>query len=78
MDFEFYCRLYNCYPDLSNRHYYFDKNPVVVMNAGGQSWANEIQSILEVKRAVKKNSLNNFSIDIQLQLRLFRTYLKAY
>jgi len=77
MDFEFYCRLYNCYPDLSNRHYYFDTNPIVVMSAGGESWANEIKSILEVKRAVKKNSLNSFSIDIQLQLRLFRTYLKS-
>ena len=77
MDFEFYCRLYKGYPDLSNKLYYFDKNPVVVMSAGGESWTNEIQSILEVKRAVKKNSLNNFSIDMQLQLRLFRTYLKS-
>jgi len=77
MDFEFYCRLYNGYPDLSNRLYYFDKNPVVVMSAGGESWANEIQSILEVKRAAKKNGFISFSLDIQLQLRLFRTYLKS-
>ena len=77
MDFEFYCRLYNCYPDLSNRLYYFDKNPVVVMNAGGESWTNEIQSILEVKRSVKKNGLTSFSLNVQLQLRLFRTYLKS-
>jgi glycosyltransferase involved in cell wall biosynthesis len=76
MDFEFYCRLYNLYPDLSNKLYYFDKNPVVVMSAGGQSWANEIQSILEVKRAVKKNGLTSFSLIVQLQLRLIRTYLK--
>jgi len=77
MDFEFYCRLYNGYPDLSNKLYYFDKNPVVVMNAGGESWSNEIQSILEVKRAVKKNGFISFSLNIQLQLRLFRTYLKS-
>jgi len=77
MDFDFYCRLYNCYPDLSNRLYYFDKNPVVVMNAGGESWTNEIQSILEVKRSVKKNGYTSFSLNVQLELRLFRTYLKS-
>jgi glycosyltransferase len=77
MDFEFYCRLYNNYPDLSNKLFYFDKNPVVVMSAGGESWANEIQSILEVKRAAKKNGLTSFILDIQLQLRLLRTYLKS-
>jgi glycosyltransferase len=78
MDFEFYCRLYNSYPGLSNKLYYFDKNPLVIMSAGGESWANEVQSILEVKRAVKKNGLTTFSLDIQLQLRLFRTYLKSF
>ncbi len=77
MDFEFYCRLYNGFPDLSNRLFYFDKNPLVVMSAGGESWTNEIKSILEVKRAGKKNGLISFSLDIQLQLRLFRTYLKS-
>ena len=77
MDFEFYCRLYNYYPDLSDRIYYFEKNPVVVMSAGGESWANEIQSILEVKKSVKKNGLTSFSLIVQLQLRLFRTYLKS-
>ena len=77
MDFEFYCRLYNGFPDLSNRLYYFDKNPVVVMSAGGESWSNEIQSILEVKRAAKKNGFISFGLDIQLQLRLLRTYLKS-
>ncbi len=77
MDFEFYCRLYNCYPDLNKRLYYFDKSPVVVMRAGGESWTNEIQSILEVKRSVKKNGLTSFSLIVQLQLRLLRTYLKS-
>lgn len=77
MDFEFYCRLYKHFPDLNKKLYYFDKNPVVVMSAGGESWANEIQSILEVKRAIKKNGLSSFSLDLQLQLRLIRTYLKS-
>ena len=77
MDIEFYCRLFNGYPDLSNRLYYFDNNPVVVMSAGGESWANEIQSIYEVKKAVKRNGLMSFSLNLQLQLRLLRTYLKS-
>lgn len=78
MDFEFYCRLYNDYPDLNKRLFHFDKNPVVVMNAGGESWTNEIQSILEVKKAVRKYQLVNFTLLLQIQLRLFRTYLKLF
>lgn len=77
MDFEFYCRLYNSYPNLSKMSFYFDKNPMVVMSAGGESWSNEIQSILEVKRAVKKHGLIHFKISVQLEFRLIRTYLKS-
>jgi len=76
MDFEFYCRLYKYYPNLSESLFYFDKNPVVIMSAGGESWTNEIKSILEVKRAVKKHDLININLMLQLYLRLFRTYLK--
>ncbi|HEX9250884.1 MAG TPA: glycosyltransferase family 2 protein [Ignavibacteriaceae bacterium] len=76
MDFEFYCRLYKNYPNLGENLCYFDKNPVVIMSSGGESWANEIKSILEVKSAVKKHNLINFNLWLQLQLRLFRTYLK--
>lgn len=77
MDFEFYCRLYKNYPNLSEKLFYFDKNPVVVMSAGGESWSNEIQSILEVKSAAKNYGLINIKLSLQLQLRLFRTYLKS-
>ena len=78
MDFEFYCRLYNSYPNLSKKIFYVHKNPMVVMSAGGESWSNEIQSILEVKRAVKIHRLINFKLLLQLELRLFRTYLKSF
>ncbi len=78
MDFEFYCRLYNHYPDLSKNLFYFDKNPLVVMNAGGESWSNEIQSIYEVKKAVINHRLLKFRLLLQIQLRLFRTYLKMF
>jgi len=77
MDFEFYCRMYKHYPDLSKKLFYFDKNPVVIMNAGGESWANEKLSILEVKSALKMHGLNNFKLAGQVQLRLLRTYLKS-
>lgn len=78
MDFEFYCRLYNSYSDLSKKLFYFDKNPLVVMRAGGGSWSNEIQSIREVKRAIKKHGLIHVKLVLQLELRLFRTYLKSF
>jgi glycosyltransferase len=78
MDFEFYCRLYTSYNDLSKMSFYFDKNPMVVMSAGGESWSNEIQSILEVKRAVKKHKLIGIKTLVQIELRLFRTYLKSF
>jgi glycosyltransferase involved in cell wall biosynthesis len=77
MDFEFYCRIYKNYPNLSRHLFYFNKNPMVVMNAGGESWTNERLSILEVKSAVKMHGLNNFRLAGQLQLRLLRTYLKS-
>jgi len=77
MDFEFYCRLYNSYSGLNNMSFYFDKNPMVVMSAGGESWSNERQSILEVKRAVKKHKLIGAKTLMQIELRLFRTYLKS-
>lgn len=78
MDLEFYCRLYKHYPDLGKNLFYFDKNPLVVMNAGGESWSNEIQSIYEVKKAVINHRLLKFRLLLQIQLRLFRTYLKMF
>ena len=77
MDFEFYCRLYKNYSNLSEKLFYFDNNPVVVMSAGGESWNNEIQSILEVKKALKKHRLITIKLSIQLKFRSFRTYLKS-
>ena len=77
MDFEFYCRLYKNYSDLSEKLFYFDKNPLVVMNAGGESWNNEIQSIQEVKNSLKKHGLINSKLSLQLQFRLIRTKLKS-
>ena len=78
MDFEFYCRLKNSYPDLKNRIYYFDKNPVVVMSAGGESWTNEIRSILEVKSAVKKHDLINIKFIAAALLKIIQNLFKNY
>lgn len=77
MDFEFYCRIFKHYPDLSKKLFYFSKNPLVVMSSGGDSWTNERQSILEVKKAVKKYGLINSNLAKQIQFRLLKTYLKG-
>lgn len=77
MDFEFYCRIYKNYPNLSLQLFYFDKNPMVVMNAGGESWTNERLSIFEVKSAIKMHGLSNCKLAGEIQLRLLRTYLKS-
>lgn len=76
MDFEFYCRLFKSYQNLNEKMFYFKKNPIVVMSAGGESWANEKKSILEVKRAVKKHNLINLNVWLHIEIRLIRTYLK--
>lgn len=76
MDFEFYCRLFKSFPELADRLFYYDKNPIVVMSAGGESWNYEIESIYEIKRSLKKHQLLNSKLSFKLWLRLFRTNLK--
>ncbi|AFH50772.1 Glycosyltransferase [Ignavibacterium album JCM 16511] len=75
MDFEFICRLIQKY-DLGKVGYYFDANPMVVMRAGGASWNNEIKSIKETKRALKKHNLWNLKSFYHYSIRIIRTYLK--
>ncbi|MEP0861736.1 MAG: glycosyltransferase [Ignavibacterium sp.] len=75
MDFEFICRLMQKY-DLEKSGYYFDVNPMVVMRAGGASWANEIKSIKETKIALKKHNYWNLKAFFHYSMRIFRTYVK--
>lgn len=76
MDFEFVCRLERHILNLREKGVYVEGNPLVVMNAGGTSWENEISSIHEVKRALKKYDFWNWDARKNYFFRLFRTWLK--
>jgi len=54
MDFEFICRLEKKVPNYREKGKYIDGEPLVYMRAGGASWENEINSLVEVKRALIK------------------------
>lgn len=75
MDFEFICRLSKHF-DIYSAGFYFDKNPIVVMRAGGASWKNEIKSIKETKRALKIHKLWDTKALFHYSMRIIRTYLK--
>ncbi len=75
MDFEFVCRLSKKY-DLKKIGFYFYEKPLVVMNAGGASWENEIASIKETKKALKTHNLWNSKSFFHYSLRIIRTFIK--
>ena len=60
MDFEFICRLSKSTIDINSRGYYLDGNPFVKMVAGGASWKNEMETIEETRKALKKYNYWNF------------------
>lgn len=75
MDFEFICRISKAF-ELSKISFYLKSQPMVVMNAGGASWNNEIESIKETKRALKTHNLWDIKSFHHNFLRILRTYLK--
>ncbi len=75
MDFEFVCRISKVF-ELSKISFYLKSQPIVIMNAGGASWNNEIESIKETKRALKTHNLWNKKSFLYYLLRVIRTYLK--
>ena len=76
MDFEFICRLFKSSVDFSSRGYYIDGKPLVTMVSGGASWRNELDSIEESKRALKKYGFWNFDAKKNYILRKLRTKIK--
>lgn len=78
MDFEFICRLFKSIIDFSSRGNYIDGKPLVTMVAGGASWRNELESIEEAKRALKKYGFWNFDARKNYILRKLRTKLKSW
>lgn len=76
MDFEFVCRLTSKLGHLNKFGYYIDGDALVRMKSGGASWQNELKSIDETKRALKKYNLWNYSSKWNFFLRKLRTNLK--
>jgi len=78
MDFEFICRLIKQVDDFYNKGIYLKGEPLVTMAAGGASWENELDSIDETKRALKKYNYWNFDARKNYILRKLRTKLKIF
>ena len=76
MDFEFICRLTKQVDDFYDKGIYLKGEPLVTMSAGGASWENELDSIEETRKALKKNDYWNFDARKNYALRKLRTKLK--
>lgn len=76
MDFEFICRLTKSIDEFNKKGYYLNGEPLVIMNAGGASWENELDSIEETREALKKYDLWNFDAKKNYIFRILRTKLK--
>jgi glycosyltransferase len=76
MDFEFICRLTKILGDLNECSAYVRNSALVQMNAGGESWKNELKTIEETKLALQKHDLWNLTAAGHFYLRKFRTKLK--
>ena len=55
MDFEFVCRFYTDSRSAMLKGFYLEGEPLVLMRAGGASHANELRTIDEVERALRKH-----------------------
>ncbi len=76
MDFELICRLNKSIIDFNSKGFYLDGEPLVIMAAGGASWKNELDSIEETKRALKKHNYWNCVAKKNYSLRKLRTKIK--
>ena len=76
MDFEFICRLIKQVDDFYNKGIYLKGEPLVTMAGGGASWKNELDSIEETRKALKKYGYWNFNARKNYILRVLRTKLK--
>ncbi|MCH6574684.1 MAG: glycosyltransferase [Bacteroidetes bacterium] len=78
MDFEFICRLIKQVDDFYNKGIYLKGEPLVTMAAGGASWENELDSIEETRKVLKKYGFWNFDARKNYFLRKLRTNLKSW
>lgn len=77
MDFDLVCRMKKQIIDLDAISTYLNSQPMVVMNAGGASWANEVKSIYETKQILISNNFWNAQAKTNYYLRLIRTRIKS-
>jgi glycosyltransferase involved in cell wall biosynthesis len=78
MDFEFICRLIKQIDDFYSKGIYLKGAPLVTMAAGGASWKNELDSIEETRKALKKYDYWNYDAKKNYILRVLRTKLKIF
>lgn len=76
MDFDLVCRIKKEMKNLEVISTYLGSSPMVVMNAGGTSWTNEIKSIHETKYILISNGFWDMNARINYLFRLFRTRVK--
>ena len=78
MDFEFICGLIKQVDDFYNKGIYLKGEPLVTMAAGGASWENELDSIEETKKTLKKYNYWNFDARKNYILRKLRIKIKIF
>lgn len=76
MDYEFICRLEKTIPSFRASGKYIEGNALAVMSAGGQSWRYELESILEVKKALQQHKLWNTKAILSFVMRIVRVEVK--
>jgi glycosyltransferase len=76
MDFDLVIRIQNIIGDSDLVSFYLKDEPLVVMNAGGASWKNEIRSIKETKQILINYKLWDKNAKMNYLLRLLRTRVK--
>jgi glycosyltransferase involved in cell wall biosynthesis len=76
MDFEFVCRLEKTVPGFRDKGKYIGGDSLVVMSAGGKSWEYEIESVKEVKQALRFHKLWNAKAYFSYLFRMVRIELK--
>jgi glycosyltransferase involved in cell wall biosynthesis len=77
MDFEWVCRLYENPYKLKVAGYYFKGFPIVGMNAGGASWANESKTLAEVRSALLLHQFYGLRAKYNLTARVGRNFIKG-
>lgn len=76
MDFEFICRLEKKFGNLNEKGEYISNRPLVIMQHGGTTWKNAVESLEETKTALKKHNLWSLRAYLMLRYRILKTKTK--